>query len=431
MTNLVVVGLQFGDEGKGKIVDYLSKSYDIVARFQGGSNAGHTVKVGSDEYKFRLLPSGAVREKFLVIGNGVVVDPFVLINEIKDIEKKGFKVNLVLSDRAQLVTPYEIQIDKLQEDAKGTSNLGTTKSGIGPTYSSKVSRTGLRVADFMDDSDEVHEAWAMHEQNAMNIIMGTYDEEPTLVSFEVYKEAMNQLRKYISNCELFLNTSRYYGKKVLFEGAQGTLLDIDHGTYPYVTSSNCVAAQAAIGTGVSHKRLGDTLGVMKAYTTRIGTGPFPTEIKDSIADDIRNKGHEYGTVTGRPRRIGWLDLVAIDYANILNGTDELALTKLDVLSGLDKIKICKYYEYLDEIKSTQFPVRLLAFENIKPFYVEFDGWENIDWNKLSENGKLTFKDLPRGMKDYIRYIEEHTGICISLISLGAERDCTLEKGYYL
>lgn len=422
MTNLIVIGLQWGDEGKGKIVDYLSEYCDVVARFQGGSNAGHTVSFGGKEFKFRLLPSGAIREKWLVIGNGVVIDPYVLLNEIDEIEKLGLRMNLIISDKAHLITPYDIQLDKLQEGS-GPGTLGTTKSGIGPAYAEKALRVGLRLDDFTNDYANPEEAWKKYEIYMRSIIKNVYGADSVDISFSDYDWIVSKISRYAKDCSKYLNDVMQNKKsKVIFEGAQGTLLDIDHGSYPYVTSSNCVAAQAAIGCGISHKNIGDVLGVVKAYSTRIGAGPFPTEILDPIADNIRIKGHEYGTVTGRPRRCGWLDLVALKYATQLNGVRYLALTKLDVLAGFDKIKVCTEYD-IDGYKTDVFPTNASELTHAKPIYKEFDDWDNNDISTALtiKNG---FRNMPPKIRDYIKFIENFTNTEVTILSLGADRTKT-------
>ncbi|MHA2085404.1 MAG: adenylosuccinate synthase [Candidatus Thorarchaeota archaeon] len=328
MQNLVVVGLQYGDEGKGKIVDYLSEHFDIVARFQGGSNAGHTVIVDEDEYRFRIMPTGAVRNKTAVIGNGVVIDPQILLNEVKALSDCGVEVDLKISDRAHIITSFHLQIDGFQEMAKGVSKIGTTKRGIGPTYSDKVSRIGMRVCDFVKSSTSDRWSYlATISESRIEKIYGANLESSQDNQRSKYNEMMVELGKYVTDTGEFLENAMKSGRKVLFEGAQGALLDIDHGTYPYVTSSNCTSAAAATGTGVSPMRLDSVLGICKAYLTRVGTGPFPTELNDKTGEMMRQRGHEFGTVTGRPRRCGWLDLIALRYAIRLNGSKYLALTK--------------------------------------------------------------------------------------------------------
>lgn len=422
MKNLVIVGLQWGDEGKGKIVDVLSESFDIVARFQGGSNAGHTVKDGEKVYKFRIMPSGAVRGKQVVIGNGVVVDPFILMEEIDSLQANGVKIDLLISDRAHIITPYQILLDSLQEKSRGERNIGTTKKGIGPTYSDKVSRIGIRASDAHDFKTRIQ--WKALEETSKKQIQDLYDEEidPTsLRSLEIFPQIMERMSGYVGDVSEFLNNAIDTGKRILFEGAQGTLLDIDHGTYPFVTSSNCVSAAAATGTGVSPFQLHGVLGISKAYTTRVGTGPFPTELTDSTGQEMRDKGAEYGTVTGRPRRCGWLDLVALRYAARLNGVQYLAITKLDVLSGMNPLKVCVAYE-IDDHETTSIPAGSERYDHVVPVYEELNGWNNV--SQIIDK-PITYDDLPEAMKVYLCRIEKWTSAKIALISFGPDRKETI------
>ena len=422
MKNLVVVGLQWGDEGKGKIVDVLSESFDIVARFQGGSNAGHTVKIGDQVYKFRLMPTGALRGKQVVIGNGVVVDPFILIEEIDSLKASGVNVNLLISDRAHIITPYQILLDVLQEKSKGKQNIGTTKRGIGPTYSDKTSRIGIRATNALNFKNQ--NQWRNLETASVHRIQDLYNEEideATLSAIENFPQIMKRLSKFVADTSEFLHDAFSAGKRVLFEGAQGTLLDIDHGTYPFVTSSNCVSAAAATGTGVSPFQLHSVLGISKAYTTRVGTGPFPTELTDHTGQMIRDKGVEYGTVTGRPRRCGWLDLVSLRYAARLNGAHRLAITKIDVLTGISPLKVCVAYEVDgNEIKSI--PADSDRYEQVIPIYEELRGWEYIP---QINDGPVKFDDLPGPMVAYLKKIEEWTNSKIAIISTGPDRRDTI------
>ncbi len=420
MSTLVLVGLQWGDEGKGKIIDVLAKRFDIVARFQGGSNAGHTIKVGNKTFKFRLLPSGAVRRKTVVIGNGVVIDPIVLKEEVKQLAEHNINVNMVISERAHIITKYQIEIDGLQEVLKGKSKVGTTKRGIGPTYADKVSRVGLRVCDLVagDPSDlEFFE----HLQNLR--ISRLYSAKSPDFDLATLREIMQSYSSYIGDAGEFIINAIRNGKNILFEGAQGTLLDIDHGTYPYVTSSNCVSAEAAIGTGVSPLDIKNVMGVVKAYLTRVGVGPFPTEIGGDLGETIQQRGGEFGTVTGRPRRCGWLDLVALRYAVRLNGATHLALTKLDVLSDIGKLKICTGYR-LDGSEISRIPPRVADYERVEPIYESLHGWTTPDrpWREIVLEG---FDALPKEMREYVHYIERQTGTVIPIVSVGPDRDETV------
>ena len=419
--SLIVVGLQWGDEGKGKIVDVLCEDFDIVVRFQGGSNAGHTVKVDETTYKSRIMPTGAIREKCVVIGNGVVVDPIILLDEIKAFKQAGINVNLLISDRAHLITPYHIQIDDLSEISKGGKMIGTTRSGIGPTYSDKVSRVGVRFCDFRDQPKD---QWSVLEASSKSIIEKVYRAKvgtPNGTSLESFSSAVESLLTYVGNCGVYLENEMSANKRVLFEGAQGTLLDIDHGTYPFVTSSNCVSAAASIGTGVPFSRLESVLGVCKAYLTRVGTGPFPTEIEGGVGLRMRDRGMEFGTVTGRPRRCGWLDLVALQYAIRLNGCKFLAITKADVLTGINPLKVCVAYD-IDGAETTIFPASAKVLSEAAPIYEELEGW-TCDDQSLSNSESL--QDLPLQLQMYVAFIEEATNTKVKLVSVGPDRADTI------
>ena len=419
--SLVVVGLQWGDEGKGKIVDVLSESFDIVVRFQGGSNAGHTVIVGDTTHKFRIMPTGAVRGKSVVIGNGVVVDPNILLQEIESLKNTGVNVDLLISDRAHLITPYQIQIDGLSEAAKGDKKVGTTKRGIGPTYSDKISRIGVRFCDFLKSGDE---QWGLLESISVSRIEKVHEskvEDPS--PKQSFYSTVEKLIPYVGDSGEYLDTAMNSGKRVLFEGAQGTLLDIDHGTYPFVTSSNCVSAAASTGTGVSFSRLDSVLGICKAYLTRVGAGPFPTELDDETGQKIRERGKEYGTVTGRPRRCGWLDLVALSYAIRINGSQYLAITKTDVLTGIDRLKVCVAYE-IDGAETRTLPASAKELSKVIPIYEELEGWsEDIP----TPSSLTSFDALPGPMKKYLEFIEKYTGSEVALVSVGPDRADTINN----
>ena len=418
LQNLVVVGLQWGDEGKGKIVDVLSENFDIVSRFQGGSNAGHTVKIGEDIIKFRLMPTGAVRGKKSVIGNGVVVDPIILNHEMEQLEKSGLHIDLLISDRAHLITPYQIMIDKLQEMARENMQVGTTKRGIGPTYADKVSRTGLRATDIanLQDSKE----WRMLNESSESKINKLYDstlDATTETQLREFQDTILKIMPFIGDCSEFLNSAIDSGKRVLFEGAQGALLDIDHGTYPFVTSSNCVSAAASIGTGVPLTKLDSILGIAKAYLTRVGTGPFPTELGDVTGQMMRDRGAEYGTVTGRPRRCGWLDLVALRYAAKLNGAQYLAITKADVLTGINPLNLCIAYD-IDGSEVTTIPANSSIYARASPIYEEVEGWSELPQITLDPD---IFSKLPDAMHSYIKKIEKWAKSKVAILSLGPDR----------
>jgi adenylosuccinate synthase len=407
MQTLVVIGAQWGDEGKGKIVDCLSPYFDIVARFQGGNNAGHTINVNGAEYKLRLIPAGVLHNKKLIIGNGVAFEPSILILEMAYLKNLGFDVDLLISDRAHVITPYDILLDGAQEDAKGVNKIGTTMSGIGPVYAHKMAREGLRTIDFFND--DIAKKWNKLADTSSCILQDVYHVMPVSSSdFEKYIDMMNRLQPYVGDCGQYLTYELDAGRKILFEGAQGTLLDIDHGTYPYCTSSNCVSAQAATGTGISYKKLKYVLGVSKAYTTRVGAGPFPTELKDTLGDKIRTRGKEFGTVTNRPRRCGWLDLIALQYANRLNGFDGLAITKLDVLTDIDPIKVCIGYK-IKKVVYESFPADEETLNSIEPVYKEMSGWNSLNSIELDE---------------YVRFISSYLKLPVVIRSFGADRKDT-------
>ena len=414
-----VIGTQWGDEGKGKIVDFLSKDADYVVRFQGGSNAGHTIKIGNQTFKFHLLPSGVIRGKIGVIANGVVVDPEVLIGEIRNLKEKRIEPKLMISDRANVVMPYHKLLDGAEETYLGKKKIGTTRRGIGPCYSDKVARRGIRVGDLLDRSvlREKLEMIVPIKKNLLKI----YGMEESRIDVEDlidrYSDYGNKIRAFVKDTTLELNRAIKEGKEILLEGAQGVMLDVDFGTYPYTTSSNTISGGACTGSGISPKLINEIIGVVKAYTTRVGSGPLPTELKDEIGKHLQEKGGEFGTTTGRARRCGWLDLVVVKYACMICGIDKIAITKLDVLDGLKKVKICVGYDYNGETIEN-FPSDIRALENIKPIYEEFDGWES------TKNAK-SFEELPKSAKDYIRFIEDFLDVPVEIISVGAEREKTI------
>jgi len=415
MSSEVIVGLQWGDEGKGKITDYFSSFADCVVRYQGGSNAGHTVVVGGKSFKFHLMPSGAVRGKKVVIANGVVVDPKVLIDEIETLRINKIEVDLMISDRANVIMPYHKIFDSIHEDFMKDKKIGTTKRGIGPCYSDKVARYGIRMIDIIDEN-----RFKMALQKIFLIkqkLFSSYKIE--LNENEIFNEYISygkKLEKYVGDTSYFLN-SIIDEKKILFEGAQGFLLDIDHGTYPYTTSSNTVAGGVCAGAGISPKKIDKITGVMKAYVTRVGMGPMPTEEFGREGIHMAEKGHEYGTTTGRRRRCGWLDLVSARYAAMVNGVDEIALTKLDVLDGLEKIKVCIAYEY--EGKTIEiFPSSMEVLEKCKPVYEEFEGWDIT-------RGKRRYEELPKNAIKYIDFISDFLKIPVKIISTSEDREDTI------
>jgi len=425
MVGIVIIGAQWGDEGKGKITDYYASKADVVARFQGGTNAGHTVVVQDKTYKFHLLPSGAIQEKEIVIGNGVVVDPAELLEEIRSLEKDGLNVHLKISNAAHVIFPFHRMWDGIEESLKGDSAAGTTKRGIGPVYTDKIARFGIQMSDLLHKEvlDQKVELMLKMKNKIFPIFGGEEFDKDAIVA--EYWEYGQTLKEYITDTAYYLNKELDANKRVLFEGAQGTLLGINHGVYPFGTSSDTTAGGACTGTGVAPTKISRIIGVIKAYLSRVGGGPLVTELKDEIGNQIREKGHEYGTTTGRPRRIGWLDLFAVRYAHLINNFDGVVLTKLDVLGGLKKIKVCTDY-MLDEEKLLNMPTEPYLLEKCKPVYMEFEGWPdytNEKWTEITENG---YEAIPENMIRYIRKIEDYLGVPAVLISLGAERNQTIE-----
>ena len=422
MNNVAVIGSQWGDEGKGKIVDWLSSEADIVVRFQGGHNAGHTLVINGITYKLRLLPSGIVRKnKISIIGNGVVIDPWALLEEIDEIKSKGVKVdtdNLIISESANLILPFHKEMDEIREDAAGKAKIGTTRRGIGPAYEDKVGRRSIRVMDLISESNLDHrlETVLMHH-NAIRKGLGKKIFRKDKLKKELLKIAP-EILKFSQPVWKKINEFKRLNKKILFEGAQGILLDVDHGTYPFVTSSNTVASAAATGSGCGPNSINYVLGITKAYTTRVGEGPFPTELKDEIGDKLGTRGKEFGTVTSRKRRCGWFDGVLVRQTIKISGIDGIALTKLDVLDELDEIKMCVAYE-IDGKKMDYLPA---AFEDqlkVKPIYKKFKGW------KSETKGIKKFDDLPKNAKTYINELENFIETRISSISTSPERNDTI------
>ena len=422
MKNVVVVGSQWGDEGKGKIVDWLSDQADIVVRFQGGHNAGHTLVIDGVTYKLRLLPSGIVRKnKISIIGNGVVVDPWALLEEIKEIKLKGVDVNkdnFIISESANLILPFHREMDEIREEAAGKNKIGTTRRGIGPAYEDKVGRRSIRVMDLRSESNLDHrlETVLLHH-NAIRKGLGKKIYKKDDLKKELLKIAP-EILKYSQPVWLKIDEFKKKKKKILFEGAQGILLDVDHGTYPFVTSSNTVAASAATGSGCGPNTIHYVLGITKAYTTRVGEGPFPTELNDKIGKLLGSRGKEFGTVTSRKRRCGWFDGVLVRQAIKISGIDGIALTKLDVLDELEKIKICVQYE-LDGKKIDYLPAAVEDQIKIKPIYKTFPGW------KSSTSGIRNIEKLPENAKKYISAVEDFIGAKISSISTSPEREDTI------
>ncbi|WP_455805749.1 adenylosuccinate synthase [Clostridium butyricum] len=427
MSAFIVLGAQWGDEGKGKMTDYLAEEANVVVRFQGGNNAGHTVVVGDKEYKLHLIPSGILYEdKLNVIGNGVVVDPKALFEEIDYLEGVGVKVTpekLIISDRAQLIMPYHKVLDKLKEQARGKNDIGTTGKGIGPCYTDKFERCGIRVCDLMHEdvfTEKLKENIEMKNAYITKVLGG----EP--VSFDEilkeYLEFAKKLRPFVQDTSVRVYNDIKADKTVLFEGAQGMLLDIDYGTYPYVTSSNTTAGGVANGVGIGPNMITNAVGITKAYTTRVGKGPFPTELLDETGDWIREKGHEYGVTTGRSRRCGWLDLVIVKTACRVSGLTSLAVTKIDTLAGLDKLRVCVGYKFNGEVID-YFPASLEDLAKCEPIYEEFEGWGEEVANARS------YDELPENAKKYLKRIEEFTDTKISIVSVGPKRDQTMRVKY--
>lgn len=420
MSTTVLLGTQWGDEGKGKITDYLAEHVDLVVRYQGGTNAGHTISVGEEVYKLHLIPSGILYPgKQCVIGNGVVVDPGELLKEMQLLLDRGIDLSgLKISDRAHLVMPYHKILDELEEKARGAGKIGTTLRGIGPAYMDKITRRGLRVADLMD-AGELKEKLSLLLKEKNLLLSRLYDapELDEKEMFEQYSDFGNRLRPYVTDTGVLLNDALDNGSKILFEGAQGTMLDIDHGTYPFVTSSSPTAGGTCTGTGVAPHRIDQVIGVVKAYTTRVGDGPFPTEISGPVGDRIREVGREYGTTTGRPRRIGWLDAVVLRHACRVNGLDYLALTLLDVLSGLDSVKICTSY-LLRGKEIRHIPASLRDYRDCEPVYMELAGWQE-DLSQIED-----FSDFPEAAKNYVKAIADLSGVPVAMVSVGPRRSQT-------
>jgi len=422
MKNVVVVGSQWGDEGKGKIVDWLSSEADVVVRFQGGHNAGHTLVIDGVTYKLRLLPSGIVRKnKTSIIGNGVVVDPWALLDEIEEAISKGVEINqnnLILSEAATLILPFHREMDEIREDSAGNSKIGTTRRGIGPAYEDKVGRRSIRVMDLASKKNlENRLRMVLEHHNAIRKGLGKQIYEKDKLVEDLLKIAPNIL-KYSAPVWRKIDQFKLENKKILFEGAQGILLDVDHGTYPYVTSSNTVAASAATGSGCGPNSINFVLGITKAYTTRVGEGPFPTELTDDIGNHLGEKGHEFGTVTSRKRRCGWFDGVLVRQTIKISGIDGIALTKLDVLDELDEINICVAYE-LNGKEIDYLPAAVEDQLNVIPVYKKFKGW------KSKTQGIKKFDDLPNNAKTYVKAIEEFIETKISSISTSPEREDTI------
>ena len=421
MTNVTVVGTQWGDEGKGKIVDWLSERADVVARFQGGHNAGHTIVLNKKVYKLSLLPSGIIRKKISIIGNGVVIDPWALINEINKIESQGLKITsklLKISNKASLILPYHQELDLLRENAKGNNKIGTTGRGIGPAYEDKVGRRAIRVCDLFNKNSREKQLKAAITHH--NIILRGLNKK-TIRKTNINKmldKIAPILKPFVTNTMELIISSNKKNKNILFEGAQGSMLDIDHGTYPFVTSSNTVSSQSATGSGIGPSLINNVLGITKAYTTRVGNGPFPSELNNKTGELLGKIGHEFGVVTGRKRRCGWFDAVIVNYTVKLSGINGIALTKLDVLDTFKEIKICVGYK-INKTKIKTVPDSYTDMEKIKPIYETLKGWQ-----KSTQKCK-SFSELPLNAKKYIKRIEKLIECPVSMISTSPERNDTI------
>ncbi|ABF42868.1 Adenylosuccinate synthetase [Candidatus Koribacter versatilis Ellin345] len=415
----VVIGAQWGDEGKGKIVDVLSENFRVVARYAGGHNAGHTVLIGGKKFVLQLIPCGVLRPGCRgVIGNGVVLDPIAFLNEVQRLRDLGVAVdgNLFVSSRAHVILPYHRMVELASENAPGRVKIGTTSRGIGPSYEDKMGRRGLRVADLLDSTLlKKHIENACKEKNT--IVHALFNAEPIDPDkmYNEYAKAAEKVAPFVTDTAVLLNNAINSGESVMFEGAQGTMLDIDHGTYPFVTSSSATSGGAVIGTGVPPTSISTVIGVTKAYCTRVGEGPFPSELHDAMGDAIRKKGNEFGAVTGRPRRTGWLDLPLLRYSNMINGTEWLVVTKLDVLDELDEIPVATSYK-IDGKESEEIPAQGCGFDKIEPIYTKLPGWKT-DTTKISK-----YEDLPAKTKEYLKFVEQQSGAKVGILSTGPDRD---------
>jgi len=421
MANLLVVGTQWGDEGKGKIIDLLAASFDIVARYQGGHNAGHTVYVKGKKIVLHLIPSGILHKgKICVIGNGVVVHPKAFLEELQALKELGVNIDdhIVVSKNAHLILPYHAQVEKISEEKRGSKKIGTTNRGIGPCYEDKAARRGIRAGDLLDLSILKEKIKENIEEKSIYLDTHKRPRLDPIEIFEEYKSYASQIRKYIKDVSLFLNKKIEERKSILFEGAQGTLLDVDHGTYPYVTSSNSTAGGVCTGLGIGPDKIDAALGVTKAYTTRVGEGPFPTEIFDEKGKLLLDRGNEFGATTGRPRRCGWFDSLAVSYACRVNGIQKIALTKPDVMDELDEIMVCVGYKYKGDLIH-HFPTETWVLDKVVPQYKIIKGW------KASLHKERDFSSLPPAFRDYIKFIEDLIQARVAIISTGMEREDTI------
>jgi len=427
MPAAVVVGTQWGDEGKGKIIDYLSEKADFVVRFCGGANAGHTIVYQGKKYAFHQLPSGVLYPaKKVAMGNGMVVDPKIVLSELEKLKQDGVTPELLISNRAHLVLPYHYELDGLQEEKKGKYKAGTTKKGIGPCYSDKAARFGIRVGDLLELDSLKNKMHTVHELKT-KLLKEVYGKEFERSEDEVYQEFVGyaeKLKPFIADVGVELNDALDEGKKVLFEGAQGTMLCIDHGLYPYGTSSDTSAGGASTGTGVGPSKIDEVVGVVKVYTSRVGVGPVPTELFDETGDKIRERGHEFGTTTGRPRRIGWLDLVTLKHAARVNGLTGIAFTRVDTLASVPELKVCVAYE-LDGKEITRTPATPEEYARCKPVYKDFKGWEDVGEEKWREIAGKGFEALPKEAQEYLTFVAGFLKLPIYIVSVGPGREDTM------
>ncbi|MDF2699113.1 MAG: adenylosuccinate synthetase [Haloplasmataceae bacterium] len=415
----VVVGTQWGDEGKGKITDYLASKANYVVRYQGGNNAGHTIEFNNEQFKLKLIPSGVFRAEKIILGNGMVINPESLIEEIKYLNDRNVSTNHIrISNRAHVILPYHLEIDALQEELRQDQKVGTTKKGIGPAYTDKYARTGIRMGEFIDK--ETFAEKLKYQIDEKNVLLSKYNKPINTFEevFNKYNQYADYIRPFVTDTSYEIDEALQQGKKILFEGAQGVMLDIDHGTYPYVTSSNPSAAGATVGAGIGPTKIDEVVGVVKAYSTRVGEGALPTELKNELGDYIRKVGREYGTVTGRARRVGWFDGVIVSHTRRVSGLTGLSINLLDVLTNIETLKLCVAYELDGEVIHFV-PSTIKEFERCKPVYIEMPGWtENITQVKH-------FEDLPLNAQNYVRKIEEITKVPVVIISVGPDREQTM------
>lgn len=422
MSSVVVVGTQWGDEGKGKITDFLSENAEVIARYQGGDNAGHTIKFDGKTFKLHLVPSGIFNpNKLNIIGNGVVINPAALVKELIYLKDEGVEANnLKISSRAHVILPYHVELDRLQEESKGDQKIGTTIKGIGPAYMDKAARIGIRIADLLD-KEVFEERLKINLEEKNRLFEKMYGAEKLKFEdiFESYYEYGQQIKEFVTDTSVVLNDALDQGKRVLFEGAQGVMLDIDQGTYPFVTSSNPVAGGVTIGSGIGPTKVNTVVGVCKAYTSRVGDGPFPTELFDEVGDQIRTVGKEFGTTTGRPRRIGWFDSVVMRHSRRVSGLTNLSLNSIDVLSGLETVKICTAYKTSSGEIIEYYPASLKVLNDCEPIYEELPGWEE------DITGIKRLEDLPLNAQNYVRRISELVGVKLATLSVGPDRTQTM------